>query len=126
MIILSRYESTLERGLFKALHELRGEAVPLPEAGDIEVSVSEPDGLALDGRTMEVRSADRNGGAELIRSDLPSADGRTGRLKCFCENTQGIFVRLGSSSRRHGTELRLQLWAKNGRALSVESDQPGS
>ena len=45
MIILSRYESTLERGLFKALHELQrlqaarqGEAVPLPEAVDIDVN----------------------------------------------------------------------------------------
>ena len=71
MIILSRYESTHERGLFKALHELQrlqaarqGEAVPLPEAVDIEVSVSEPDGLALHGKTSGVRSADIHGGAE--------------------------------------------------------------
>ena len=71
MVILSRYESTLERGLFKALHELQrlqaarqGEAVPVPEAVDIEVSVSEPDGLALHGRTMEVRAANIHGGSE--------------------------------------------------------------
>ena len=63
MTILSRYESTLERGLFKALHELQrlqaerqGEAVPLPEAVDVEVSVSEPDELALHGRTSAVYS----------------------------------------------------------------------
>ena len=48
MITLSRYESTLERSLFKALHELQrlqaerqGDAVP-PEAVDVEVSVSGP------------------------------------------------------------------------------------
>lgn len=64
MTILSRYESTLERGLFKSLHELQrlqaarqGEAVPPPEAVDVEVSGFEPDGLALHGRTTAVCSA---------------------------------------------------------------------
>ena len=71
MIILSRYESTLERGLFKALHELQrlqaerqGDAVPLPEAVDVEVSVSEPDGLALHGRTSAIYATDMNGDAD--------------------------------------------------------------
>ena len=63
MAILSRYESTLERGLFKALHELQrlqaarqGEAVPPPETVDVEVSGLESDGLALHGRTTAVCS----------------------------------------------------------------------
>ena len=71
MIILSRYESTLERGLFKALHELQrlqaarqGEAVPLPEAMDVEVSVAEPIGVALHCRTSGIKPADINGSAE--------------------------------------------------------------
>ena len=71
MIILSRYESTLERGLFKALHELQrlqaerqGESVPLPEAVDLEVTVNEPDGLALHGRTSAIYATDMNGDAD--------------------------------------------------------------
>jgi hypothetical protein len=71
MMILSRYESTLERGLFKALHELQrlqasrqGEAVPPPEAVDVEVSDFEPDGLALHGRTTAVCSASVIGDAD--------------------------------------------------------------
>jgi hypothetical protein len=43
MGVLSRYEVTLERSLYKALHELQrlqaardGQAVPLPEAVDVE------------------------------------------------------------------------------------------
>jgi hypothetical protein len=71
MIILSRYESTLERSLFKALHELQrlqaerqGEAVPLPEAVDVEVSMSESDRLALHGRTSGVFPTDMNGDAD--------------------------------------------------------------
>jgi hypothetical protein len=50
MGVLSRYEVTLERGLYKALHELQrlqaardGHAVPLPEVVDVEVSISGPD-----------------------------------------------------------------------------------
>jgi hypothetical protein len=46
MGVLSRYEVMLERSLYKALHELQrlqaardGQAVPLPEAMDVEVSV---------------------------------------------------------------------------------------
>jgi hypothetical protein len=45
MAVLSRYEATIERGLYKALHELQrlqaarqGQTVPLPEAMDMEVS----------------------------------------------------------------------------------------
>ena len=71
MTILSRYESTLERGLFKALHELQrlqaerqGEAVPRPEAVDVEASVSERDGLALHGRMSAVYPTDMNGAAD--------------------------------------------------------------
>jgi len=58
--LISRYEATLERSLYKALHELQrlqaareGQAVPLPESVDIEVSVSgldEPDEMALFGK----------------------------------------------------------------------------
>ena len=71
MITLSRYESTLERSLFKALHELQrlqaerqGDAVPLPEAVDVEVSVSGPDELALHGRTSAVFPTNMNGDAD--------------------------------------------------------------
>ena len=45
MGVLSRYEVTLERSLYKALHELQrlqaardGQAVPLPVAVDVSVS----------------------------------------------------------------------------------------
>ena len=48
---LSRYESAIERGLFKALHELqrlqaerRGEDVPPPAAVDVEVTVVSEEG----------------------------------------------------------------------------------
>jgi len=61
MGVLSRYEVTLERSLYKALHELQrlqaardGQAVPLPEAIDVEVSVwrlDEADEMALNGET---------------------------------------------------------------------------
>ena len=47
MGVLSRYEVTLERSLYKALHELQrlqaardGQAVPLPEAVDVDISIS--------------------------------------------------------------------------------------
>ena len=47
MQLLSRYEVTLERSLYRALHELQrlqaareGRAVPLPAAVDVDVSVS--------------------------------------------------------------------------------------
>jgi hypothetical protein len=46
----TRYEVTLERSLYRALHELQrlqaaraGQPVPLPEAVDVDVFVSEPD-----------------------------------------------------------------------------------
>ena len=71
MTILARYESALERGLFKALHELQrlqaarqGEAVPLPEAVDVEISVCDPDALALPGRIAAPGMLDANGNAE--------------------------------------------------------------
>ena len=48
MAVLSRYEASVERGLYKALHELqrmqaarRGEVVPLPQAVDATLSVDE-------------------------------------------------------------------------------------
>ena len=57
MGVLSRYEVTLERSLYKALHELQrlqaardGQAVPPPHMVDMEVSVSGPNeahGMAL-------------------------------------------------------------------------------
>jgi hypothetical protein len=44
---LARYETTLERSLYKALHEFQrlraarnGQPVPVPEAVDVDVSVS--------------------------------------------------------------------------------------
>ena len=68
MVILSRYESALERGLFKALHELQrlqaarqGDAVSLPEVVDVDVDVGEPDELALHGRTSAVYPIDIHG-----------------------------------------------------------------
>jgi hypothetical protein len=49
MGVLSRYEVTLERSFYKALHELQrlqaahhGQAVPLPHAVDVDVSISGP------------------------------------------------------------------------------------
>jgi hypothetical protein len=71
MTLLARYEATLERGLFKALHELQriqaarqGEPAPLPSAVDVEVSVSEPDTLALLGKIDAPEATDANGHAE--------------------------------------------------------------
>jgi hypothetical protein len=50
MGVLSRYEITLERTLYKALHELQrlqaarhGQAVGLPDAADVEVTISRSD-----------------------------------------------------------------------------------
>jgi hypothetical protein len=70
MSVLSRYEVTLERSLYKALHELQrlqatrdGQAVPLPEAVDVEVSVTGPDELdelALIGENTSISSSDHN------------------------------------------------------------------
>jgi hypothetical protein len=64
MGILSRYEVTLERSLYKALHELQrlqagraGQPVPLPEAVDVDVFVSGPDEadrMALTGKNRAV------------------------------------------------------------------------
>ena len=65
MTSLSRYEVTLERGLYKALHELQrlqaardGRDVPLPVALDLDVSFSEngPEELALHGENVGVSS----------------------------------------------------------------------
>jgi hypothetical protein len=66
MGVLSRYEVTLERSLYKALHELQrlqatrdGQAVPLPEAVDVDISISTPDEghqMALPGESMGVAS----------------------------------------------------------------------
>jgi len=70
MSVLSRYEVTLERSLYKALHELQrlqatqdGQAVPLPEAVDVEISVScpdDPDDLALLGENTPISRSDHN------------------------------------------------------------------
>ena len=64
MGVLSRYEVTLERSLYRALHELQrlqaarqGEVVPLPRVVDMEVSVSEPDEpdkMALFGKNRRI------------------------------------------------------------------------
>jgi hypothetical protein len=66
MGVLSRYEMTLERSLYKALHELQrlqaardGQAVPLPEAVDVDISISTPDEghqMALLGESIGVAS----------------------------------------------------------------------
>ena len=63
MGVLSRYEVTLERGMYKALHELQrlqaarqGQPVPLPEAVDVEVifaAQEHPNELALNGEIRE-------------------------------------------------------------------------
>lgn len=64
MGVLSRYEVTLERSLYKALHELQrlqaardGQHIPLPEAVDVEVSVTgpdEPNEMALIGENRSI------------------------------------------------------------------------
>jgi len=70
MSVLSRYEVTLDRSLYKALHELQrlqatrdGQAVPLPQAVDVDVSVSgpnEPADLALLGENTPISRSDHN------------------------------------------------------------------
>jgi len=72
MSVLSRYEVTLERSLYKALHELQrlqatrdGQAVPLPQAVDVDVSVSGQDGsdeLALLGENIKISNSEHNEG----------------------------------------------------------------
>src|SRR5262245_22207622 len=74
MSVLSRYEVTLERSLYKALHELQrlqaardGQVVPLPEAVDVDVSVSAPDEpseLALLGENMKISDPKHNEGSQ--------------------------------------------------------------
>jgi hypothetical protein len=63
MGVLSRYEITLERSLFKALHELQrlqagrgGGSVPPTEAADVEVSVSvvNADQMGLIGQNIQI------------------------------------------------------------------------
>jgi hypothetical protein len=66
MGVLSRYEMTLERSLYKALHELQrlqaardGQAVPPPEAVDVDISISTRDEghqMALLGESIGVAS----------------------------------------------------------------------
>ena len=75
MTVIARYESALERSLFKALHELQrlqaarqGEAVPLPEAVDVDVSVGDPEALALPGKIHVSDATDANGNAESASS----------------------------------------------------------
>ena len=55
-VLSVRYEVTLERSLYKALHELQrlqaardGQAVPLPEAVEVDISISTPDEGASNG-----------------------------------------------------------------------------
>jgi hypothetical protein len=67
--LISRYETTLERSLYKALHELQrlqagraGQAVPLPEAVDVNVAVTGPDNadeMALNGRNEAITGESR-------------------------------------------------------------------
>jgi hypothetical protein len=71
--LISRYETTLERSLYKALHELQrlqaaraGQPVPLPEAIDVEVLVSGPDEadeMALIGENRPLQSEATRAGA---------------------------------------------------------------
>jgi hypothetical protein len=65
---LSRYEVTLERSFYKALHELqrlqaarRGEQVPIPQVVDVEASVSGRDEMALFGKNSDIAGEDING-----------------------------------------------------------------
>lgn len=78
MAVLSRYEVTLERSIYKALHELQrlqaareGQSVPLPVAVDMEVSVSRADDaeeMALLGKKTGLSRQTLNGTAERVEA----------------------------------------------------------
>ena len=66
---LNRYETTLDRQFYKAMHELqrlqaarRGEHVPAPEAVDVTISTTENKG---DGGAEYLASFGKNAGAEI-------------------------------------------------------------
>jgi DNA helicase HerA-like ATPase len=68
MGVLSRYEVTLERSLYKALHELQrlqaardGQAVPLPVVVDVSLS-DEADEMALIGENRSISDEDVENG----------------------------------------------------------------
>jgi hypothetical protein len=74
MAVLSRYEATIERSLYKALHELQrlqaarqGNTVPPPEAVDVDVSIAdqrEPRTMALPGKYDDFSDLEINVAAE--------------------------------------------------------------
>jgi hypothetical protein len=74
MVRLSRYEVTLDRTLFKSLHELqrlqasrRGESVPLPEALDVTITgldQNDDDCVALNGQNKGSTARIINGTAD--------------------------------------------------------------
>jgi hypothetical protein len=75
-ITLSRYETTLERSLYKALHELQrlqaarqGQTVPLPVVVDVDVSVAgqdEADAVVSFGKNERFSGVAINGTAERL------------------------------------------------------------
>ena len=82
MAVLSRYEVTLERSLYKALHELQrfqaaraGQFAPLAEAVHVEVSVSglgEAEAMALVGKSGGLSGVEINGTAKRIEAAAPA------------------------------------------------------
>ena len=69
MLKLNRYETTLDRQFYKAMHELqrlqaarRGEHVPAPEAVDVTISTTENKG---EGGAEDLASFGKNAGAEI-------------------------------------------------------------
>jgi hypothetical protein len=78
MAVLSRYEATIERSLFKALHELQrlqatrwGKTVPLPEVVDVEIAFTaqeEPGAVALLRKNDGFSDVEIKGEAELAEA----------------------------------------------------------
>jgi len=75
MAVFSRYEATVERSLFRALHELgrlqaarRGEPVPPLAVVDLQVAVARPDAMALTRENGEQFRDDTRGRAVVIET----------------------------------------------------------
>ena len=92
MVRLSRYEVTLDRTLFKCLHELqrlqasrRGEPVPLPEAVDVtitELDQNDADCVALNGQNAGPGAALINGALEHAKRPMRAGVSCCWRLSC--------------------------------------------